>query len=74
MTKLSPCPFCGGEPIDKHIDGWSWISCKDCGGRGPTEQVGHGGEHDKAWNRRTSPWKAIAQRRPTYGKEWSELG
>ncbi len=54
MTTLSPCPFCGGEPIDKHVDGWSWIQCKDCGAKGPTERLGHGGEHDVAWNKRTS--------------------
>ena len=57
MTQLSPCPFCGGEGIDKHRLGWSWIECKDCGAKGPAERMGHGGEHDKHWNRRVSPWR-----------------
>ncbi len=49
MTKLSPCPLCGGEPIDKHHEGWSWIECEKCKLQGPAERLGHGGNHDKAW-------------------------
>ena len=53
MADLKPCPFCGGEPRDKHESGWSWIECGDCGAQGPVERLGHGGNHDGAWNKRT---------------------
>lgn len=31
MTKLKPCPFCGGEAyFDKDDHGWQWIECGKC--------------------------------------------
>ncbi len=54
MTDLKPCPFCGGEPKSKLSNGWMWIECRDCGAKGPAERFGHGGDHDGAWNKRTT--------------------
>ena len=51
--RLKSCPFCGGAPKERDsTGGWSWIECKKCGAKGPAENIGHGGEHDEAWNRR----------------------
>jgi hypothetical protein len=31
VTKLKPCPFCGGEAyFDKDDNGWQWIECGKC--------------------------------------------
>lgn len=49
---LRPCPFCGGQAIDKLSNGWGWIECRACGAKGPAERIGHGGDPDRAWNAR----------------------
>ena len=50
MITQSPCPFCFSDKLmDKYIDGWSWIECKSCGFQGPPERLGHGGDHNRAW-------------------------
>ena len=51
-ARLFPCPFCGGDPKEKHSNGWDWIECSKCGAKGPAERMGHGGNADDAWNKR----------------------
>ena len=58
MTKLKPCPFCGGEAYIAHRRDerfWNYYcGCVDCG----VETLGHDRKKEaiEAWNRRPSPW------------------
>ena len=63
MTKLKPCPFCGGRgemvrEVTEALTVWYFCRCPDCGATGPIE----GDEPDNieagteaaiaAWNKR----------------------
>lgn len=64
MTELLPCPFCGGEGIEKWADGGraiNWIECSDCGAKGPWAKIGHDGSGARNWNTRAAP-KELAHR------------
>ena len=40
MTKLKPCPFCGGADVNlrQHLaTNMSWVSCGECGLEAPSE-------------------------------------
>lgn len=55
MTKLKPCPFCGGEAYITNFDvfgGVRYVVCKGCGGR---IQMPSEAEAITAWNNRTEP-------------------
>ncbi len=56
MTKLKPCPFCGGKAILLDASYPYWVVCDDCGAR----VRGHRGVGDEgikasieAWNKRS---------------------
>ena len=55
--ELKPCPFCGGEGIEKWADGGAainWIQCGGCGAKGPhSGRIGHDGSGLRNWNRRS---------------------
>lgn len=51
MTKLKPCPFCGGEAkIYGKREGLPWVACKSCIGQ--TACCDTKEEAIEAWNRR----------------------
>lgn len=63
MTKLKPCPFCGGEAEMKHVNSRgrkisSKVCCRECGIEGKTYLVDVSYSSDEkateAWNRRVS--------------------
>lgn len=51
MSKLRPCPFCGGTPkLETNESGWSSVVCPDCG----ANMYDYNLEMlEKSWNRRT---------------------
>ena len=54
MTKLKPCPFCGGMAtleIDKEYE-QSWVSCQNCGAETMLMYDDNGDVATEAWNRR----------------------
>jgi Lar family restriction alleviation protein len=55
---LKPCPFCGGNAIEKWATDGSaivWAECITCGSKGGWARVGHGGSAADIWNRRVAP-------------------
>lgn len=50
--ELKPCPFCGGEAIERRAASYPvfWVKCEACEAEGPTKAL----EKDavEAWNRR----------------------
>lgn len=54
MSKLKPCPFCGGNKLVIHGPQAFWIVCRECGAEGPTPSSlwKTKKEAAKAWNRR----------------------
>ncbi len=62
MTRVKPCPFCGGEKIMIRFgekQGWRFAQCTSCGAAGPEIRPGKretGYEADQqaaeAWNKR----------------------
>lgn len=62
MSKLKPCPFCGGEAIMRHIssimDVFSYVTCTRCGVQSPNFKVSSEYASDdkaaEAWNRRAN--------------------
>ena len=55
MEELKPCPFCGGEAVERCFDGYDAIQCDNCGQVIILPQHGCGKEHIAAFNRRTDP-------------------
>lgn len=55
MTKLKPCPFCGGIGTLWSIDQCDTVYavCQDCGAR--TVDYKHAGQAITVWNRRAQP-------------------
>lgn len=48
---LLPCPFCGGEAVEKGLGGPWIVECVGCGAA--TDTAGNGMEAAVLWNRRT---------------------
>ena len=46
---LKPCPFCGGDPLDRGFRAWE---CGSCGAKGPCGTKDHA---TAGWNRRAEP-------------------
>jgi len=52
MTKLKPCPFCGGKAeYDNNDRGAEWIYCTECGATSSMKRIGTN-EAIEAWNKR----------------------
>ena len=62
MSKLKPCPFCGGESIMRHrptaLNVFSYVACTRCGATGKEIQISSEYASDdkaaEAWNRRAN--------------------
>ncbi len=52
-SELKPCPFCGDEKSPRANLKQTHVFCTNCGAHGPI--LIHEGEHERAWNLRTSP-------------------
>jgi len=53
MAELEPCPFCGGEEIERHPDEHVMMSCARCEASGPIVSFGRPMTPEENWNTRS---------------------
>lgn len=55
QVSLLPCPFCGGQAIIDHHEGYGWwsVMCNDCHATTSEMQVFSASQAADKWNRRT---------------------